>query len=135
MFNSNQLSNGDVITCTVTSVGNACSILPVSSNALTAVVNPLPVIRIAPRDTIIAPGTVLGFHANTTGNILSFQWSPADKLNDPSVFQPSTIALTDNTVYTLTVESDKGCKFAATATVKILRVASCRMRLRQTEMV
>ena len=124
VFSSSQLSNGDVITCTVTSVGNACSILPVSSNALTAVVNPLPVIRIVPHDTIIAPGTIISLNAHITGNVLSFQWSPADKLNDPSLFQPSTVALTDNTVYTLNVESDKGCKSSATATVKIFRMAA-----------
>jgi gliding motility-associated-like protein len=63
-------------------------------------------------------------NAIITGNVLSFQWSPADKLNNPSLIQPSTLALTDNTVYTLIAESDKGCKSSTTATVNIFKMAS-----------
>ena len=124
LFSSNQLSNGDVITCTLTSVANACSISKVSSNGLTAIVDSLPLILITPSDTIIDAGTVIQLNTTITGNISSFQWSPADKLNNPSLLQPSTIALTDNTIYTLTAESDKGCKSSAMATVEIFRMAA-----------
>jgi gliding motility-associated-like protein len=124
VFSSNQLSNGDIITCSVTDVANTCSISPVSSNGLTAIVNTLPLIHITPGDTVIAPGTVIQLNATIIGNILSFQWSPADKLNDASLLQPSTVALTDNTVYTLTAESDKGCKSSAMATAKVFRMVA-----------
>ena len=105
-------------------VANSCSVSEVLSNALTAIVNELPAIRIVPGDTVIAPGANIRLQAIISGNIKSFQWSPADKLNNPSQLETSTVALTDNTVYSITAENDKGCKSIATATVKIFRMVA-----------
>ncbi|MEO6894113.1 MAG: gliding motility-associated C-terminal domain-containing protein, partial [Ginsengibacter sp.] len=103
---------------------NRCSVSEVLSNAISAIVNELPEIRIVPRDTVIAPGAIIRLKAVIPNNIKSFQWSPMDKLNNPFQLETSTVALTDNTVYTLTAENDKGCKSSATATVKIFKMVT-----------
>jgi len=113
------LSDGDELQCIVTPGGSACSLFPVSSNMVIAKIEPIPVISLYPTDTIIKVGQQVWFTAAVSGTNYSFQWEPADKLEDPSLLSPSTIHLTDSVRYRLTVTSDKQCITTITAIVKV----------------
>jgi gliding motility-associated-like protein len=119
VYSTNKLANGDQLFCVMLSGAGTCSNLPDSSNIINVIVNDTPVVIISPSDTVIASGSPVQLKAYVTGNISSFQWSPTDKLVNPLSLNPSTINLSDNTIYTLTVLNSNGCKAVATAIVKI----------------
>ncbi len=121
IFTSNTLSDGDSIYCLITPVNTLCSSSPVSSNLVIAVIENLPKITILPVDTIINVGQQVQLKGIITGNIISFQWSPPDNLENPFTLTPTTIHLTENTTYTLTAKTDKGCEASANAIVKVGR--------------
>jgi gliding motility-associated-like protein len=121
VFNSNALSNGDTINCLITPGNTACSTSPVSSNAIIAIIEDLPVITIIPSDTTIYIGQQVQLKAAVKGNIASYQWTPTDQLENPFTFTPSTIHLTTNATYNLSAKSDKGCEASAVAIVKVVR--------------
>ncbi len=121
IFTSNTLSDGDSIYCLITPVNTLCSSSPVSSNLVIAVIENLPKITILPIDTIINVGQQIQLKGMITGNIISFQWSPSDNLENPLTLTPTTIHLTENTTYTLTAKTDKGCEASANAIVKVGR--------------
>ena len=117
-FSSNQLSNGDQVSCIVTFT-NACSNNSITSNNVIVTVKSSPVINITPQDTLIKVGGQLQLDATIIGIISSFQWAPADKLENPNVLSPNTIHLTDNTTYTLTAVSNEGCTASKSVIIKI----------------
>jgi gliding motility-associated-like protein len=120
-FSTNTLSNSDTLSCILLPGGDKCSVSQVSSNTIINVINPLPVIGINPADTTINPGNKVYFNTTGTANVASYEWSPSDQLENPLILNPSTVILTENTSYTLTAESKKGCKSIAKALVKIAR--------------
>jgi gliding motility-associated-like protein len=117
-FTTNEILDGDSVSCEVT-VNNSCFNAISKSNTITMSVIHSPVVTILPGDTLIHPGQQLQLHGVVTGSISSFQWTPADKLEDPNTLSPTTIPLTDNTLYTLTVTSDGGCTLSKSIVVKI----------------
>ena len=119
VYHSSRLANGDRLFCRVIPGAGACSFVPDSSNVVVAVIKNAPVVLISPSDTTIANGMQVQLSSLVTGNIISFQWSPADKLINPLSLNPQTTVLNENTSYTLTVADDKACKAAATAVIKI----------------
>ena len=119
VFTSNTLSNGDALYCLLTPGNDACSTSPISSNTIVAIIEDLPTITISPADTIITVGQQVRLNTTVTGNISTYQWDPSNKLENALTLSPSTIHLTDNTTYSLTVESDKGCQASAIAIVKV----------------
>lgn len=121
VFINSNLSNGDVIYCTVIPSSEACSTTPVPSNKIMALVNDLPIVKISPADTTIMIGAQVQLRASITGSLGSYQWTPASKLENASTLTPRTVSLTDNTNYELSVKTDKGCPSSATATIKIGR--------------
>jgi gliding motility-associated-like protein len=120
-YSSNTLSNGDQVYCVITPGSNTCSNSTVSSNIIPIIINDLPGISIDPKDTIIFTGSQIQLNATVTGNVLSYQWEPADKLINPFSLTPSTIHLTANTTYTLNAVSNKGCTSSDNVIVKIFQ--------------
>jgi gliding motility-associated-like protein len=118
-FSSNNLSDGDQVSCLVTII-NPCLSLSVNSNILSMTVSS-PVIHITPEDTLINVGGQLQLNGIISGSISSFQWAPADQLENPNVLSPTTNPVMDNTTYTLTAESDDGCVASKSVIVKIVK--------------
>lgn len=75
-----------------------------------------------PNDTTINISQKVQLNAMVSGNIASYQWMPADKLENQFTLTPSTVSLTDNITYTLTVQSDNGCETSSSAIVKVVRL-------------
>lgn len=118
-FSSNNLLNGDQVSCQLT-ITNPCISLNVTSNILSMKVNS-PLIQITPQDTLISAGADLQLNGTISDDVDSFQWTPADQLVNPTSLSPTTIPLMDNTTYTLTAASDDGCVASKSVIVKILR--------------
>jgi gliding motility-associated-like protein len=95
----------------------ACSIPVISDNAVTIAISPLPVIQLTP-DTIIAEGESIHLNPSITGNIATYQWSPATGLDDPHSADPLAQPVT-TTTYQLDVVSQAGCPASAKETVKV----------------
>ena len=121
-FNTNNLLNGNEVYCIVIPGAGACSTAPVTSNIITAVINDMPVVTVSPVDTTINIGNRVTLKATVTGNTTSFNWNPSNKLTDPFSLNTTTTPLTENTTYTLTAATDKGCEASAMAIVKVSRV-------------
>jgi len=107
-FNTNKLVTGDQVSC-VMNITNTCSSVSIGSNTLFPTIGKAPTILIHPGDTLIHKGDQLQLTASITGPVSSFQWVPADKLEDSTTLSPTTLHLTDNTTYTLTATNDEGC--------------------------
>jgi gliding motility-associated-like protein len=117
-FSSNELSEGDQVNCIVT-LSNVCSSVSVTSNTVAMTINSSPVINITPQDTVIHTGGQLQLTGMITGNVSSFQWTPADKLENRTELSPKTIPLTDNTTFTLTAVNNEGCTASKSILIKI----------------
>jgi len=115
------LANSDQLYCQVVPGATACSSSSVSSNIIIAIVNPVPVVNISPSDTIINYGNAVPLRATTSADIISFQWSPEDRLTNSQSLSTSTLPLTDNTIFYFTAHTDKGCKATATSVIKIFK--------------
>lgn len=109
LFNTNSLVNGDSIYCLVTSSNN-CATTPVSSNVVSMQVNPLPLIKIDSPDITAYYGKQVQLNAIIEGAVASYTWSPPGELVNAHSLSPVTIPIVNNKLYTLTVESDAGCK-------------------------
>ena len=119
VFSTNTLANSDQLYCQIVPNATACSTSPVSSNIITAVVNPLPVVNVFPSDTLINYGSSVLLRANITAGVMSFQWNPAGKLDNSQSLTPLTLPLTENTIFYFIAQDSKGCKATATSVVKI----------------
>ena len=123
-FNSSQLQNNDVITCSVTPGTGACSVVPLLSNAIVAVIRPLPQVTINPVDTAVLYGKQVGLNAIASSDVVSYQWTPAGLLVNTQTLHPITVPLMDSVIYSLMVESSDQCTAMATAIVKVYRALS-----------
>jgi gliding motility-associated-like protein len=121
VYSTSSLSSGDQLYCKLLPDAAACSVSPVLSDTIIAIVNSLPIIVISPVDTIINSGAQVHFRVTISGSVQSYQWSPVDKLSDASLSNALTARLDDNVAYTLTVENDKGCKATASALIRVDR--------------
>jgi gliding motility-associated-like protein len=93
--------------------------LPSTSNTEIISVRQAPVISFNTPDTIVLANQQVVLNALVTNDVLSYTWTPSDKLIDPSSLSPTTIALSQMTVYTLDVVSTNGCKASKDFVVKI----------------
>jgi gliding motility-associated-like protein len=92
-----------------------CSLPTPSSDTITMIVNPVPVIQMGGQ-VIITRGRTTLLDPSIAGTIVNYQWTPVIGLNNPASSQ--VIAGPDSTItYQLTVTSDKGCTASATKTV------------------
>lgn len=115
-FASSTLANNDVVTCKVTS--NAHCAVPgiATSNSISMVINPIPVVN-GGGDKIIEKGNSVQLSASTSaGKGTDITWSPSAGLDNTKVLNP-TATPDKTTIYTLTVRSASGC--INTATVKV----------------
>ncbi|MBE0662596.1 MAG: T9SS type A sorting domain-containing protein [Bacteroidales bacterium] len=109
-------------------VGNASiSVLGVNmcgpglaSDNLSVVVGEEPTAN-AGEDVSIPHGTATQLQGAASGAVspYSYSWSPADKLEDPTIANPQTHNLFQTTVFTLTVTSANGCDGSDQVTVTI----------------
>jgi gliding motility-associated-like protein len=119
VFTSSSLSDQDSLYCVMQPGKGACSLSTVKSNGIKTMVYGLPAIRIFPGDTTIGIGDQIQLHTVISGMVASYRWDPSSGLEDPLSLDPTTLALQENTVYTLHVESDKGCENTAGAIVNV----------------
>jgi gliding motility-associated-like protein len=119
VYNNNHMQNGDRLFCRLVPGTGACGLGADTSNLIVAVINDTPFVRISPADTTTGPGKQFHLMTTVSGNINSFEWSPANKLIDPLSLSPQTTVINENTPYQLSVENDKGCKGIATALIKV----------------
>ncbi|HEX9513627.1 MAG TPA: gliding motility-associated C-terminal domain-containing protein [Puia sp.] len=116
LFSSRNLNNGDRISAVMT--GNLLCSSPVnSSDVVTMMVYQTPVITLTP-DTVIAAHSSIRLDPSITGQVLSFQWSPATGLDNPDVLDP-VASPAGNTTYELRVSSSAGCTASAKETVNV----------------
>lgn len=79
-------------------------------------VNEAPTANAGPDRTIMA-GTAIQLMATASGGAVSYLWSPAEYISDPTVLQP-TVTPQQDIRYMLTVSSSNGCG-VATATTNV----------------
>ena len=114
-FITRALADGDQVDCIMTA-NIACS-PPAVSGTLSMTVNPVPLLVMGP-DTIIRAGTSVALAPSVAGNIVSYTWTPASGLNDPSIGRP--IAMPDlTTTYRLQIVTDKGCAISGKTTIRV----------------
>lgn len=113
--------NGDRVTCIITPGNNTCQKAPVTSNSIIPVIYALPGVHVSPVDTFIAVGSTAMLHSVTDGNIASYQWTPAGKLQDATSLNPVTIPLNEDVTYALTVTDNNQCSSIAKAAIRIFR--------------
>ena len=103
--------NSDVITCVLTSNLTCTTGNPATSNAITMIVNVLPIAN-AGNDQSINYGTSTTLNGSASGGSgnYTFSWEPAAMLINPNIQNPTTIQLTASVVFTLTVsDASNGC--------------------------
>jgi gliding motility-associated-like protein len=118
-FNSSQLKNNDLVTCSVTPGAGACWQTPVLSNAIIAVILPLPQVTIYPADITIPYGSQVTMNAVVSNDVVSYQWDPAGLLINAQTLQPLTVSLTSGVTFSLTVQNAEQCTATAGAVIEI----------------
>ena len=115
LYANNSFANGDVINCVFTSSLRCAVPNSVTSNPIKMSVDKVPVVTIRP-DTVILLGSSIKLNTVTTGNIVSYLWSPLTTLDNPIAKDPiATPAAT--TTYQLRVTTPGNCKAAAHVTI------------------
>jgi gliding motility-associated-like protein len=115
VFTTSSLKDNDQIVCYVT--GSSGCGTPVASNTFTFHISPLPVVSFKSNLTI-PPGANVVLNPQISGDIASYQWSPATGLNDAHIANPvASPAVT--TTYLLTVVTTAGCTASNRITVTV----------------
>lgn len=115
VYSSPDLKDGDVLS--VVMLGSLYCSIPETSNAITMSVYPLPTVNLPP-DTVIAPGNSIQLEPVISGQVVSYQWSPASWLDHPDAPTPIASPIT-TTTYQLKVSTDKGCTATAKETIGV----------------
>jgi gliding motility-associated-like protein len=104
-------------TITYTFLGsNTCT----NSISTTIDVYPKPGINAGPDKVVLEGGSVVLTPAVNAGVQVTYLWSPATGLNNPTLSNPAA-SPPDDITYTVTVTSDKGCKASDNVFVKVLK--------------
>ena len=117
-YTSSQLQNGDALTCTLTPGTGACSATTTTSNAIQAVVYPLPSVTISPADTAVSIGAQVTLHSLTSSDVTTWQWQPSGS-TDPDL---TVTADSKQQTYNLTVRTANNCSTTTTATITVYQV-------------
>ena len=84
-------------------------------------VNPVPVVSMDAEVTYLEGGQVtLNAKANISSGTITYKWSPSTGLSQDNVLNPIA-SPAENTIYTLTVTSDKFCSTSVQTTVNVLK--------------
>jgi len=94
---------------------NGCSY----STTLQVTVNSVPTVSIVP-DLTLLEGGQLTIPAKTSGDSLTYQWTPSIGLDHDNVLNPIATP-TENTTYKLIVTNPQGCSAAAEVNVSVLK--------------
>jgi hypothetical protein len=108
------LINGQVLYCLVTSDAS-CGLA--KSNSIPIAVYPPPSVT-AGQLFQIAYGQSIKLTPAVTGNIASYNWTPATGLSDSTIPDPVADPAT-TTVYTLTITAENDCKASGAITVYV----------------
>ena len=114
-FSTDNLANGDKVSCTLIPVSSCGSVA--TSDVLTMTVHPNPVVQFATSSVVMEPGKQFQLTPRVQGVISSHQWSPAAMLVDPSSLAPTTTPLYANVTYNLWVKTAAGCQDTASFTI------------------
>jgi gliding motility-associated-like protein len=118
VFTDNDLANGDMVSCMVTS-SLSCSAPAASQNQVQMTVNANPSVVLMP-DTIIALGQSVTLQANIAGPVTSYEWTPAAGLDNPITAAP--VATPENTTtYQVIVSTDANCTASGKVTVGVFK--------------
>jgi gliding motility-associated-like protein len=113
-FNTNSLSNGDVVSCIVID-NNTCDAGASNSISMTVYASP----HIAPHPPIsLSLGESVTLMPIIDGDISSYSWSPAAGLSNSFIVNPVATP-SKNTIYTLEVETSEGCKDIGEIAMKV----------------
>ncbi|MFN8305193.1 MAG: gliding motility-associated C-terminal domain-containing protein [Ferruginibacter sp.] len=117
-YSSNQLADGDRITCVLNS-SNTCLVpVQVFSNTIGMAVKPNPVISFNPATPAILSGNSVQLNAIVNGTVSSYLWTPSTGLNNPFIPNPrANPAIT--TTYKLKVVSTDNCVTEKELLVKV----------------
>jgi len=120
VYTSASLANGDKLSCQLEGDSTVCQLTAVSNNVIITV-RQLPTVIFNPTALSIQVGGQANLNAITTGNIASFLFTPVNKLVNPATLSPLTIALADNTNFTIQVTDINGCKASKNIIVSVWR--------------
>jgi len=116
VFSSGSLSNGDIISCILLS-SIVCSPPAGSADSIIMTVRPTPALMMD-SDTTIARGHSIQLTPSITGDITSYQWTPATGLNNSTV--PNPIASPGaSTTYQLKIIDQDGCDNSGKITITV----------------
>lgn len=116
-FVKSNLNNNDIVSCRLTSNIHCAIPVIVTSNSITMVINPLPVID-GGGNKIIEKGNSVQLNATSSDNIADITWSPSAGLNSVKILNP-TARPDKTTLYTLTVKSAEGCTSTSNVQVTV----------------
>jgi gliding motility-associated-like protein len=100
------LADGDSVNCILSSSLTCVPPTP-ALDTIVMIVRPIPALKMG-NDTIIAPGKSVMLNPSVSGNITTWQWTPAKDLDDPAKPDPLATPAT-STTYRLKVVADNGC--------------------------
>jgi gliding motility-associated-like protein len=100
------LEDGDSVNCILSSSLTCVPPAP-ARDTIVMIVKPIPALTMS-NDTIIAPGKSVLLNPSVSGNISTWQWTPATYLDDPAKPDPLATPAT-STTYRLKVVADNGC--------------------------
>jgi gliding motility-associated-like protein len=106
--------DGQIVYCLITSDAS-CGLA--KSNSIPITVYPRPSVS-AGQALQISRGQSIQLDLSTTGDIVSYNWTPPTGLSDNTIADP-VAAPAETTVYTLTVTSEGGCKASGGITVDV----------------
>jgi gliding motility-associated-like protein len=119
IYTNTSLLNNDNISCIVSVSNTGCYTVPtVTSNIITAIVYPIPTITFSPDSIILARYDTVKINSIVTGDIGSFEWTPATGLVNPESITPVANPLA-TTVYQLSVTSVNDCADSNTITIQV----------------
>ncbi|MFH1320024.1 MAG: PKD domain-containing protein [Bacteroidota bacterium] len=104
IYSSSVLTDGDVVTCELTSSELCTTGNPATSNAITMIINILPIAN-AGTDVTVCPGDSISLSA--TGGV-SYNWSPSTGLSATNIADP-TANPSATITYTVAVTDANGC--------------------------
>ena len=108
-------NNGDAVMCSI--ISGECS-APASSLPYVVNVEPLPTVAFD-KNIIIKLNNTVQLNPTTTGDIVSYQWSPTDGLSSSSIANPILTAQKTG-AYQLTVTSATSCVGTGTVNVQVI---------------
>jgi gliding motility-associated-like protein len=118
VFITNQLRDGDMLSCSLTSNVACLQNQTISSNYIKIRVDEVPVTRMRP-DTVIFLGSSIRLNTIITNRVDTFRWSPAATLDNYTIVSPLATPIA-TTTYKLIATTIGGCKAAGQVTISTI---------------